>query len=523
MKKIVYLVFSVFLFSCGDFLQEFSQDLAYARNCKDLDELLIGNGYMASNNQAMGVYSAYYAYLQMMDDDVSVDFYGAGIEKQDRTLGYKNFYTWSNQLTINPTDGEEWKDADWKRIYEHIGYLNVIIGKIKDFTRDSAFLRDRVEGEARFLRGAYYYLLANLYANPYVKETATTDLGIPLNLTEDIEDKYFTRNSMEQTYAAIVNDLVIAADKLKGVTQENFYRVEEASTRILLSRVYLYMGEWQLAMNECEKIAQMRMAKRELRDVNTWNKYVNNVRHGWLDTRNGKVPDNPEVLFTQGNPLMGGFDVSMNGQSNNIGGRFCASQELIDLYSKYENEGVEDMRLWAYFELMASKMNYFPFKISMMFQKVFDNFVIRTSEYYLNRAEAAAMLEQPGVAIEALKTLMVNRFKDGKIPDINGLSGEALIKFIREERRRELCFECQRWFDLRRYAVYPKYPEKKSITHPIYSFAAEGTMGVYEGSYTLKPYGEDPAWVLPIPSYEIVYNQGALVDNPQREKRELDK
>lgn len=49
MKKIVYLVFSVFLFSCGDFLQEFSQDLAYARDCNDLDELLIGNGYMTSN------------------------------------------------------------------------------------------------------------------------------------------------------------------------------------------------------------------------------------------------------------------------------------------------------------------------------------------------------------------------------------------------------------------------------------------------------------------------------------------
>ena len=41
-------------------------------------------------------------------------------------------------------------------------------------------------------------------------------------------------------------------------------------------------------------------------------------------------------------------------------------------------------------------------------------------------------------------------------------------------------------------------------------------------SYVLKPYGEDPAWVLPIPGYEIVYNQGNLVDNPQRVERELE-
>ena len=520
MKKIIYLLFSMFLFSCGDFLQEFSQDLAYARNCKDLDELLIGNGYM-DRGMGTGVYSGYYAYLQVMDDDVSMDFYGEGEEKDDYTLTYKNFYTWSNQLTINPKSGEEWKDSDWKKIYEHIGYLNVIIAKIKDFPRDSAFLRDRVEGEARFLRGAYYYLLANLYANPYVEATAKTDLGVPLNLTEAIEDKYFVRNSIAETYDVIVNDLKIAADKLKDVTQENFYRVDEAGARVLLSRVYLYMGEWQLALDECEKIAQMQMSKRELRDMNGWNMFVNNIRHGWLDTYNTGSPASPEILFTQGTPIMSNFSVSSTGASGR-GGRFCASEELMELYYKYENEGVEDLRVWACFEPLASKMNYFPFKIGMFGPRVFDCFVIRTSEYYLNRAEAAAMLEQPGVAIEMLKMLMEKRFKDGKIPNIDGLSGEALVKFIRDERRRELCFECQRWFDLRRYSVHPKYPEKKTIKHPVYSFATGGTEGVYEGSYTLKPYGEDPAWVLPIPGYEIVYNQGALVDNPRRGKREFD-
>lgn len=132
------------------------------------------------------------------------------------------------------------------------------------------------------------------------------------------------------------------------------------------------------------------------------------------------------------------------------------------------------------------------------------------------------MVDNSGEAINTLKLLLEKRFKDGEYPDIDGLSGEALIKFIREERRRELCFESQRWFDLRRYAVCPKYPERKSITHPVYSFATSGTQGVYEGSYTLKPYGEDPAWVLPIPGYEIVYNEGVLVDNPERIVREKD-
>lgn len=511
----LYLILSVCLASCGGFLEEFSQDLAYAQSCEDLDELLIGNGYM-DQGAGKGVYSGYYAYLLMMDDDVSVEFLGEGSENHNYVSSYMNFYTWSNQLSINPSSGEEWKDTDWKKIYEHIGYLNVIIGKIKDFPNDSLAIQNRVEGEARFLRGAYYYLLANLYANPYVKETANTDMGVPVKLTEAIVDEYYARNSMAETYAAIVNDLKIAADKLEGVTQSTIYRIDEAGTRILLSRVYLYMGEWKLAMEECEKIAQMRMSKRELQDMNGWINDMNGIRLGWRE-------NNPEMLFTQGTPIMESFRMGRAEFENERAARFCASWELIDLYNKYEDEGVIDLRLKTCFELMYSKNNYFPFKISMVYPGVFDCFMIHTAEYYLNRAEAAAMLGQSGAAIQALKTLMKKRFKDGRIPNIDGLSGEDLVKFVREERRRELCFEGQRWFDLRRYAVSPKYPEKKSITHAVYSFASAGTEGVYEGSYTLKPYGEDPAWVLPIPNYEIVYNRGILVDNPERQKREFDK
>ena len=74
------------------------------------------------------------------------------------------------------------------------------------------------------------------------------------------------------------------------------------------------------------------------------------------------------------------------------------------------------------------------------------------------------------------------------------------------------CFEGQRWFDLRRYAVYPEYPEKSVIVHPMYD---SGNPPVLNGTAELKM-GEDPAWVMPIPDYEIEYNKGELVQNEQR-------
>ena len=502
MRKYLSLIVGVLLCSsCGKFLEEFSQDLAYARDCHDLDEILIGNGYMqqpAGWDRASVYGNGYFPYIHVMDDDIQIELVGGGDEAMNGIKSFKNFYDWSNQLNINPDSGEEWEDSDWMKIYSHIGYLNVIIAHVKKYTSDSVEIRNRVEGEARFLRGAYYYLLVNLYANPYVYETASKDMGVPLNLTEDIEDKYYHRNTMAECYDVIVKDLQVAAEKLHGVEQATFYRVNESATRLLLSRVYLYMGEWQLALEECEKV--MALENLSLMDLNSYD-----------EEQKILGSENPEILFTQGMSATNTFgydDIDWF-----LKAAFVGSQELVDLYDYYSDQGVEDLRLNCYFR--SSGDYYLVNKVSD-YSRVYDIFVLRAAEAYLNKAEAEAMLDK-AEAISTIKNLLTKRFKDGQVPAIDELQGEKLVKFIRDERRRELCFEAHRWFDLRRYAVSPKYPEKKEIRHKAYD-----KNGVYEGVYVLKPYGEDPAWVLPIPGYEIVYNQGVLVDNPERIKRELE-
>ena len=52
-----------------------------------------------------------------------------------------------------------------------------------------------------------------------------------------------------------------------------------------------------------------------------------------------------------------------------------------------------------------------------------------------------------------MNTLLEKRYDRGNAPSFSGLSGDALITQIREERRKELCYEGQRWFDLRRYGM----------------------------------------------------------------------
>ena len=504
MKRYLILMLCVLLFnSCGKFLEEFSQDLAYAESCADLDEILIGNGYMEQPKgftEASIYGNGYYPYIHVMDDDVIMTVFkkDGSTDVINNIVSYKNFYDWSDQLTINPKTDEEWEDKDWEKMYSHIAYLNVIIAHVKKFSHDSVEIRNRVEGEARFLRGAYYYLLTNLYANPYVKESASSDMGVPLNLTEDIVDVYYKRNSMEECYRVIVEDLKVAADKLKGVTQPTIYRVNELATRILLSRVYLYMGEWQLALDECQKALALEGV--ELMDLKSFpgregERYV-------LDNKNS------EIVFTQGYSATNTF---YNNMAYFCTCTFSGSEDLISLYNRFEGQQIKDLRLDAFFEVIGDEQ----YKVSKVGETVYDCFVIRSAELYLNKAEAEAMLDK-AEAIQTIKTIVQQRFEGG-IPPVDGLNGKDLVSFIRDERRRELCFEAHRWFDLRRYAVSPKYPEKKSIKHTTYD-----KNGVLEGDYVLKPYGEDTAWVLPIPGYEIVYNQGNLVDNPQRVERELE-
>ena len=523
-KMYVFLAISLVLCgACSHFLEESSPDLVYARTCSDLNEILIGNGYMKCGKHtrlAAEPYltDVYFPYLHVMDDDIWE--YAVGKSTKGVAFTYRNFYTWSDQVNIDYLTGKKLTDTDWGRLYEHIGYLNVIIAYADKFMRDSASVRDRVMGEARFLRGAYYYYLVNISANPYSPGTASKEMGVPLNLTEKIEDKYYERADLKTCYQQIVEDLKVASDRLEGVSSSSIYRADEAAARTLLARVYLYMGEWQSVLDECNKILKLKDVA--LYDLNGFDTGYEDSGSDYIRKEYMLRASNPEILFTSGSAnasfLMG---ESMLGSLK----AYTVSEELRDLYMKYAPEGVEDLRVNCY--LLPSKWDPTRYRVlksttDQTSIDVFDCFVIRSAEVYLNKAEAEAMLEREGDAVLSVKVLLENRFKDHRVPDVGGLHGESLVRFIREERRRELCFESQRWFDLRRYAVSSKYPEKKEIEHRVYEAGAvDGSFGVFTGTYVLKPYGEDPAWVMPIPADEIVYNKGNLIDNPKRVARKF--
>ncbi len=525
-RRVLIYIFGVLtlsLGSCGDFLEEYSQNQRYATTAQDLDELLRGECFMqspnvSSNTQETMSYSdgltMNYPWLHVMDDDAE-EFVEGGLPYTSNyprnVLG--SFYQWGPDpfLTL---ENAQYRDNDWERFYKSIGVLNSIIYMADEFRskEEDIELLNRVEGEARFLRAGYYFLLVNIYGMPYSKATASQDAGVPLKITEYIEDKYFSRNSVEAVYSQIVTDLKRAAVCLEGFVPSSTLRVGEVAVNALLSRVYLYMEEYE----ECIAAADNAMSGiYSVMDLNSWTEGQNVI--SWTS---------PETIFTQGGNAVVETFLSYSSDWNNPNPDYTYPAQALsyqvseDLLKCYDDG---DLRRTSFFKNSLNAAIPDKYKTWTDYNdndEIGSDFLIRLPEVILNKAEALAMLNRDGDAKIELEKLRSKRFAIA--PSVTETGG-ALIDFIRDERRRELCFEGHRWFDLRRYAVNSirPLPDNFSIRHQNNAYESNSRTWYENGYYELNAYTKDrAAWIIPIPNYAIEFNRGEL-QNEIRPNREL--
>ena len=498
MNRIKYIIlFLIFgMFSCNDFLEEYSQDLTYASTAADLDEILVGEGYMPvpESNDLPSLEGGYYfPWLPLMTDDVKEHFSNVN-ENRSSLLG---FYTWATYPYIH--NGEIVKDKMWPLLYKHISVANVILQKSNDVsgTREDV---ERIQGESYFLRAMNYYFLVNLYAKPYSKNSAEQDLGVPVKTTEYIEDIYFTRNTVQEVYDQILSDLNEAKRLLRGKEHKTVYRADYYATQAFLSRIYLYMENYESAIAAADSVLE---GDYSLLDYNELELPAIGD-YGEVEAVSTTFKDSPETIFSQGgNAIIGLL----------TGDWYQVSDELVDLL----RQNTFDLRqnFYLYDGYYYGTYTYAR-KLADRADGMVSSFcLLRLPEVLLNKAEALAQLGRDEEACQVLNELRQRRIQREHFSSLD-LSGENLIDFIRDERRKELCFEGHRWFDLRRYAVNTNYPYVQEIIHDTYAMDATWQV-VYQGSYRLGTYDEMPAaYVLPIPQHVIEFNRGSMVDNDPR-------
>ncbi|WP_303180976.1 RagB/SusD family nutrient uptake outer membrane protein [uncultured Butyricimonas sp.] len=473
--------------ACDDFLSKTQPDELTPESTQSFSEMLLEEGYIPDTE-------AIDKMLQYMDDDVENRLTTSTSGYTAAHIRNKLFYTWQpdavNQIIdetgVSSYSIKGW--VPWKSYYKYILGCNLIL-KYADNSVGIDEDKDYLKGQAYVLRAYYYFQLINTYAWPYndTKHKPEESLGVPIITKPEIGELAFPRNTVAEVYDLIVSDIetgIALLDKEKREVTK--FRIMHLSAHAIASRIYLYMEEWDKALEHARYV----MERREIADFT-----------GFSDTDYSTKYlfrlDNDELLWVFGYRTNWWEATSTYAASS----AFTPSS---DLFKKYDVEGLTDKRKTYFFNTKATDKltSVTKYSLSLSISK---NQGIRVTEVYLNGIEA--LLEKyikgdASAGAEAIRLLNDFRVKRyilaGEVStDVTTTDANELMEIYRLERRKELCFEGQRWFDLRRYGM----PQMERLWH-------------VDGNTTEKYVLEegDPMYVLEIPTYLMDLNPG-LVPN----------
>lgn len=465
MRYTIFIIIYMLIFSsCSDFLEEKTKDMVIPKSVKHYEELLYGEAYFRANKSIAN-------YLEIMSDDVKLYVRTRGWSDGARTNGF-GYYTWQKDPEIT-TRGTRRTDKTWEDLYHSILMCNMVI---QDAPEMEGGLSDKESllGEAHFLRAFSYFYLVNLYGQPYEKESAETDLGVPINDVTGMKDVRLTRSTNAVVYKQIMDDLNKSIEffSKSGKTMDIFKGNINAAY-LLASRTSLYMKNYKDVVD----FATAGIGKKPgLFDLN-----IKSPEDMFINSRNS------EILYTFGSNFTTlHYEVRYSTRST-----FLISDELFDLYAS------NDLRTEHFFT------NNLPRKTFHTETTGVYGFALRSAEFYLNRAEAYAEQGEIEKAKEDLYKIRKNRYSNADYT-IDASTKEEMILVVRNERRKELCFERHRWFDLRRWGM----PRIEHVYYDGYSTLEEQVYVLEQG---------DEAYTLPIPHNELSVNK--VIKNIERKDR----
>ncbi|MDR1414901.1 MAG: RagB/SusD family nutrient uptake outer membrane protein [Odoribacteraceae bacterium] len=493
-KYFLLITLLTLLFSCSDFLEEASKDQIIPETVKDYSEFIFGEVYDKQNNT-----SGLHTYLDIISDDCK-DFRHTtnGLLSSDERLGGWGYWTWQQDPEM-PWEGVLKNDLAWGHYYHQILMGNIVLDALDRLNVEGTEAEKRyLEAECHLIRAYAYFMLVNLYGEPYDPATAGEAMGVPVNELASAQNKNFTRSSVEDVYKVIWREIDAAFVALKASPGDgSIFRWNYKAACLFASRVALHTCQWDDVITYAGEVIALA--------PDLWNLEAKD-NHADLSKSRFICRDNPEIIFSFGYYSVPYF-------ASGAVGCFQISDDLRSLYVdgdlRYVSATTTARSTGAFVRLQGSSssgLKTLPFKSAIVTTTNLYGFAFRAAEAYLNRAEAYANL--PGKssdAIRDLNTLRENRFTAAAFTPLDGNSGDPL-QLVKEERRRELCFEQLRWFDLRRW-------DRPRIVH---TFQPERAAGSTVYTYVLEQ--NDPAYTLPAPN--TVISLDPFMGNLPRPERE---
>lgn len=367
--------------------------------------------------------------------------------------------------------------VDWSYPYRAVFYANTALTGLEKIPKSAKNILqwNNVRGSALFYRAHSFFQIAQVFAKTYDKKSAANDLGVPLRLTPDVNEKS-ERASIQRTYEQIVADLNEAVNLLP-VNPKFKTRPSKPAAYALLARTYLVMEEYSKAKQYADSCLQLNSA---LMDYNSPDAphYVNVLSNTPFKQYN------IEIIFS----ALAAVDIPP-------GPIYLSSRANIDsnLFNSYS---MNDLRRSAFFRT-ATPSGY---RAKGTYDGTTQAFAgIATDEIYLIRAECNARLNNVTEALNDLNALMIKRWKNnGSWVPFTASGSTETLNLILTERRKELVFRGLRWTDLRR------------LNKQGYNITVKR---ILDGqTHVLSP-GDDK-WVFPIPPDVIEANPG-MRQNPR--------
>ncbi|MEP7258561.1 MAG: RagB/SusD family nutrient uptake outer membrane protein [Flavitalea sp.] len=386
----------------------------------------------------------------------------------------------------------------WSDIYTGIMRTNTTLEQLDNGVITDNAMKDRMEGELKFLRGLYHFTLLKFFGGVPVI-TTTLDAQQALDVP---------RSSVSEVYEAVISDFETAISLLPENAALTGKATKDAA-RGLLADVYLTRsgpkhgiegaGQETNEYNKVIELVNQITARTWVADYASVFSYTNE--------------NNPDILFDvqlvnqiglgnsyPGDLLSEGYFRSI--AAANLSGKPQNVQVSNDLFNSYDPSDVR--RNFIIQEGYTESGNFVDIRIMVKFVDAAKvpvnadwgiNFpVMRYTDVLMMKAEAIIKGGTPGTQNDADEIVNQVRARAGLDPLVS-----VTFEQLMEERRKEFAGEGLRWFDLART---PDIVEKMNTW-----IAAEDVFGLIDEVI--------PNYIIyPIPANEIDVKKGLYTQNP---------
>ncbi|WP_295772293.1 RagB/SusD family nutrient uptake outer membrane protein [uncultured Mucilaginibacter sp.] len=347
----------------------------------------------------------------------------------------------------------------YNQIYTYINRWNMVLSLIDD-TNGDASIKTLAKAEAKVLRAFDYFMLINVYSKSYDPATAATDGGVIIMDKYDLEAKK-AKSSVEEVYKFIQNDLDEALPYLQEKPLD-VYHPSLAFAYALKTKVHLFKREYAQAKAAAQKSLSY---NGQIFDL------VKYTAQGGPNVLSVPAADNPEVLsyaYVSGVTEMNFAYTNL--MSPELRSLFNTTDSRYNLFfTSGPNSNIDAGSGTAYWNVPYTKFFY-------------PTVGMKTTEVYLMLAEIYAREGNYTEAMSIINNLRSKRITNPAQAQLAvPATTKATMDIIIQERRKELMFGVNRFFDLKRFNLEPDYAKTLVHTFPIVNKT------VPQVTYTLKP------------------------------------